>query len=171
AAAASFNDAAATLRSRLHGIRDSVTRLSASTTEFEEISEQLLRSGNAQSTQIERSAGGIAGTARQFAGLQTRVTETLAVAGGLDNSVAVENKSADENLSALTDLRRQVQENLRRTKRLGARAQVHPMLSRSIAELTERTDLFAMNSPLIPTARIGLRYPAKTSHIAAGSTS
>src|SRR5690606_17305997 len=166
AAAASFNDAAATLRSRLHGIRDSVTRLSASTTEFEEISEQLLRSGNAQSTQIERSAGGIAGTARQFAGLQARIAETLAVAGGLDNSVAVENKSADEHLSALTDLRRQVQENLRRTKRLGERAQELSQLSRSFEELTERAGLFAMNSALIPTGRNGGAFAAESKQIA-----
>ncbi len=165
-AAASFNDAAATLRSRLHGIRDSVTRLSASTTEFEEISEQLLRSGNAQSTQIERSAGGIAGTARQFAGLQTRVTETLAVAGGLDNSVAVENKSADEHLSALTDLRRQVQENLRRTKRLGERSQELAQLARSFEELTERAGLFAMNAALIPSGRSAGTFAAESEQIA-----
>ena len=166
AAAASFNDATATLRSRLLAIRDTVTRLSAATSEFEEMSEQLLRSGNAQSTQIERSAGGIAGTARQFAGLQTRITETLAVAGGLENSIAGESKSADEHYTALTDLRKQVQENLRRTKRLGERSQELAQLSRSFEELTERAGLFAMNSALLPSGRNTGTFAAESEQIA-----
>ncbi|HSI87431.1 MAG TPA: methyl-accepting chemotaxis protein, partial [Pyrinomonadaceae bacterium] len=147
-AAEAFNTGITALRARVKGIRDSVVRLSSAASEFEEVAEQMLRSSNAQGTQIERSAGGIAGLARQMHGLEGRSADSLNRANELQLEITAGCKAADENVNVMAALRKQIQESLRKVKKLCERSQELGQLTQSIDELSERLSMLAMNSSL-----------------------
>jgi methyl-accepting chemotaxis protein len=152
-AAVALNNGVAALRARVGAIRDTVVRLNAAASEFDEIAEQMLRSSNAQGTQIERSAGGIAGLARQMHGLEKRAGESLDRAGAVQADIASACKLAEESTGVMVNLRKQVQEGLRRTKRLGERSQELGQLTQAVEELSERLSILAMNSSLQDSIR------------------
>ena len=147
-AADAFNIGVSALRSRIQAIRDSVVRLTLATTEFEDIAEQMLRSSSAQSSQIERSAGGIAGLARQMNSMEGRAADALNRANELHFEIAAAGTSADEQLGVMVGLRKQMQENLRKIKKLCERSQELGQLTQAIDDLSERVSMLAMNSSL-----------------------
>jgi twitching motility protein PilJ len=136
------------LRSRVTAVKSSAGQISAAACSLEEIADQLAHSSTAQASQTERITSAIASLARQSHDLaENGVAATQAVAE-TTRHIRLADKFAGENIAAMNSVRKQTQEAVRKTKRLGERSQEMGQIVGLVEDLADRINVVALNVSL-----------------------
>jgi twitching motility protein PilJ len=143
-----FNSMTGSLRSLIRQVKDVSGKIGTSVDTINETTEQLAHGSVAQGSQIARTTASIAKMASQTREVSQNAELSAQVATESLSNARLGTIAAKENIDAMTDVRRQVQETAKRIKRLGERAQAIGQIVAQIEDLSDRTSLLALNASL-----------------------
>ncbi|HEV2884400.1 MAG TPA: methyl-accepting chemotaxis protein [Pyrinomonadaceae bacterium] len=148
AIADSFNYMISELRKVINNVKDATLQVSSAATEIQATTEHLANGSEEQSMQIMETSSAIEEMTvsiqqvSENAGLSATVADQ-ARANAKQGTEAVQN-----NITAMTRIREQVQETSKRIKRLGERSQEIGEIIQLIDDIADRTSMLALNASI-----------------------
>ncbi len=152
AIADAFNSMTHNLRSLIKEVKDITQQVVTSADTINETTEQLASGSSAQASQISRTTAAISNMAVQVHEVAENAAISANVAAQSLNNARLGTRSAQENISAMHCIRKQVQETAKRIKKLGERSQEISQIVGLISDLSDRTSLLALNASLQASA-------------------
>ncbi|HEX8287092.1 MAG TPA: methyl-accepting chemotaxis protein [Pyrinomonadaceae bacterium] len=152
AIAGAFNLMTRELRSLIRQVKDVTFQVSVSANAINDTTEQLTTGSEVQSAQITRTTSAISSMALQIQEVSENASLSAQVAGDSLGSARYGTKAVQDNINAMNQIRRQVQETAKRIKKLGERSQEISLIVGLLDDLSDRTSLLALNASLQASA-------------------
>lgn len=149
--AASTVELSAAIRSltdRLRAAKDAGNRASSGMSSATKSAAKLILHINDHSTISERTSGSVVGLSRQAAALLETVRITASVIDECVRHGRFALDASNESAATLRSIRNQVQESVKRTKRLGERSQELSRIVVEFQDLADRASMLSLNASL-----------------------
>lgn len=147
-AADGLSSAIRDLTDRLRAARDAGNKVASGIGSVSDSAAKLINHFNDHTNICERTAGTVVGLSRQAAALLETVRSTSSVMDECLRHGKFALDASKENSAALRSIRNQVQESVKRTKRLGERSQELGRVVAEFQDLADRAGMLSLNASL-----------------------
>ncbi len=148
AIADSFNYMISELRKVINNVKDATLQVSSSATEIQATTEHLANGSEEQSMQIMETSSAIEEMTVSIQQVSENAVLSATVADQARANAKQGTEAVQNNITAMSRIREQVQETSKRIKRLGERSQEIGEIIQLIDDIADRTSMLALNASI-----------------------
>lgn len=152
AIADSINYTIEALSSLVEEVNQASTQVATAATQAQQVSSQLLNAAQQQSQKIEESTIAVLGMAESISSVSETATESAEVAKTSLQTAEKGTIAVRESIAGMNEIRTYIQETSKRIKRLGESSQEIGEIIDLISDITEQTNVLALNAAIQATA-------------------
>lgn len=152
AIADSINYTIEALNSLVEEVNQASTQVATAATQAQQVSSKLLNAAQQQSEKIEESTIAVLGIAESISSVSETATESAKVARKSLQTAEKGTIAVRESIAGMNEIRTYIQETSKRIKRLGESSQEIGEIIALISDITEQTNVLALNAAIQATA-------------------
>lgn len=152
AIADSINYTIEALNSLVEEVNQASTQVATAATQAQQVSSKLLNAAQQQSQKIEESTIAVLGMAESISSVSETAAESAIVAKKSLQTAEKGTIAVRESIAGMNEIRTYIQETSKRIKRLGESSQEIGEIIALISDITEQTNVLALNAAIQATA-------------------
>lgn len=152
AIADSINYTIEELNSLVKEVNQASTQVTTAATQAQQVSSKLLNAAQQQSQKIEESTIAVLGMAESISSVSETASESAEVAKTSLQTAEKGTIAVRESIAGMNEIRTYIQETAKRIKRLGESSQEIGEITALISDITEQTNVLALNAAIQATA-------------------
>ncbi|GJL71005.1 MAG: chemotaxis protein [Nitrosomonas sp.] len=152
AIADSINYTIEALNSLVEEVNQASTQVATAATQAQQVSSKLLNAAQQQSEKIEESTIAVLGMAESISSVSETAAESAKVAKKSLQTAEKGTIAVRESIAGMNEIRTYIQETSKRIKRLGESSQEIGEIIALISDITEQTNVLALNAAIQATA-------------------
>jgi twitching motility protein PilJ len=141
------------LRRLVAGINTAAQQVTTATAEAQAVSGQLLQAAQKQAREIQGTGQSVVQMAQAMSGVSRNAGESARVAQTSLNAAEKGAQAVQNAIRGMNDIREQIQETSKRIKRLGESSQEIGEIVQLISDITEQTNVLALNAAIQAAGR------------------
>jgi twitching motility protein PilJ len=136
------------LRGLVSGINRATEKVTTTTLQAQNISEELLAAAQRQAQEIEETSAAILGISQSINDVSASATQSAQVATQSLEAAEKGTKAVENSITGMNSIRENIQETSKRIKRLGESSQEIGEIVELISDITEQTNVLALNAAI-----------------------
>jgi twitching motility protein PilJ len=136
------------LRGLVSGINRATEKVTTTTLQAQNISEELLAAAQRQAQEIEETSAAILGISQSINDVSASATQSAQVATQSLEAAEKGTKAVENSITGMNSIRENIQETSKRIKRLGESSQEISEIVELISDITEQTNVLALNAAI-----------------------